>query len=153
MISLIIAALIMCVLPMFLLFFFGTNAGVMFLAACAGLVLLGSLDPTVVTTAGAVVPGEGEAYIRLGVVILSIIFAAMIFRHTVKGSTLYMHALVVIFMAGTLWILLPGVTGVSWLMDSTEQSIWSTLHDFRSLIIGAGFASSLFAVITKTKKH
>ena len=58
-----------CILfPLLLLFVFKANAGILFLAACAGLVLLQTLDPTVVTTAGAVIPGDGESVIRLLVV-------------------------------------------------------------------------------------
>ena len=76
MIDIIASSLLLLGLPLFLLFFFKANAGVLFFAACAGIVLLESLDPTVVTTASAVLPGEGEAYIRLAVVMLSVIFSA-----------------------------------------------------------------------------
>jgi hypothetical protein len=67
-------------IPLAMLFFFKANAGVMFFATCSGLVLLGNLDPVVVTTAGAVVPGEGEAYIRLAVVVLSMIDEQLVVR-------------------------------------------------------------------------
>jgi len=150
---LLLTTLVLLVLPLFLLFFFGTNAGVMFLAACAGIVLLSSLDPAVVTTAGAVVPGEGEAYIRLSVVMLAIVLGAMMFRHTVKGPVLLAHVFVILFLAGTLWTLLPNVTGVSWLVESTNQSVWDTLSDFTSLIVSAGFVSGLVAVLARSKKH
>ncbi len=151
--TLVITGLLLLLLPLGLLFVFSTNAGVMFLAACAGLVLLGSLDPTVVTTAGSVVPGEGEAYIRLSVVMLSILLAAMMFKGSVKGSTLFLHVGVIVFLAGTLWVLLPNATGVSWLLDSSKEPIWNDLNEFKSLIIAAGFSFSLLAVLTRTKGH
>ncbi len=151
--TLVIAGLLFLGLPLALLFLFRTNAGVMFLAATAGLVLLGSLDPTVITTASAVVPGEGEAYVRLSIVILSILLAAMMFKGSVKGSTLFLHAGIIVFLAGTLWVLLPGATGVSWLIESTKESVWQNFYDFRSLIIAAGFSTSLLAVLTRTKGH
>lgn len=151
--TLVITGLLLLILPLVLLFIFRTNAGVMFLAACAGLVLLGSLDPTVVITAGAVVPGEGEAYIRLSIVMLSVLLAAMMFKGSVKGSTLFLHAGVIVFLAGTLWVLLPSATGLSWLVDSAEETVWQRLYDFRSIIIAAGFSSSLLAVLTRTKGH
>ncbi len=153
MVSLVITAVVLFVLPLVLLYFFSSNAGIMYLAACAGLVLLSSLDPAVVTTAGAVVPGEGVAYVRLSVVLLSMALAALMFRGTVHGSLLYLHFFIIVFMAGTLWALLPGVTGVSWLVDSTAEPQWQTVDDFKSLIIGAGFASSLLAIVTRSKKH
>jgi hypothetical protein len=91
-----LAALVL--LPLGLLFLLKTNAGIMFLAACAGLVLLESLDPTVVMTAGSFLPGEGEAYIRLIVIFLSIGFAALMFRNSVAKAQLAIHALLLIFL-------------------------------------------------------
>lgn len=139
-------------LPLFMLFFFKSNMGIMFLAACAGLVLLNSLDPVVVTTAGAVVPGEGEAYIRLAVVILSIVFAGLVFRGTTKGSALALNALISVFIATMLWVTLPASTGVTWLISSIDNPGWKTINDFRTLIVTAGFALSLLAVLFGHKK-
>jgi hypothetical protein len=153
MVTLVITGLVLLIFPMFLLFFFKTNAGMMFLSACAGLVLLGSLDPAVVTTAGAVVPGEGEAYVRLTVVILSILFASLMFRHTVKGSSLILHAFIITLLAITLWIILPGATGVSWLLENRKESLWQDINDFRSLIIATGFSLSMLSVLTHSRRH
>ncbi len=151
--TLVISVLLLLILPLALLLLFKTNAGVMFLSACAGLVLLGSLDPTVVTAAGAIVPGVGEAYVRLSIVILSIVFAAMMFQGTTHGSKMFFNVVIVIFLAGTLWLILPGVTGVSWLIDSTKESTWKSFNDFKSLIIASGFALSLLAVLVRGGKH
>jgi len=149
--AIVVSGIILFLLPLLLLVLYKTNAGVMFLAACAGLVLLGSLDPTVVTTAGAVVPGEGEAYVRLSIVMLSMVLAAMMFKNSVQGSAMFLHIGVVIFLAGTLWVLLPSATGVTWLLDSTKEPIWQDIKDFESIVIAGGFSLSLFAVMSRRK--
>lgn len=146
---LIISGALLLGLPLFLLLFFKANAGVMFLATCAGLVLLGTLDPVVVSTAGSIVPGEGEAYIRLAVVMLSIIFSAMVFRNTVKHGYLIVHVTLAVITACMLWLLLPSQTGVSWLLDNTKETLWQNINDYRTLIVTAGFALSLLATLTK----
>jgi len=150
--SLIITAVVLFAVPMFLLMFFKTNAGMMFLSACAGIVLLESLDAAVVTTAGAIVPGEGEAYVRLAVVVLSILFAALMFRNTVHGSSLVLHGFITVLLGVTLWIILPSSTGVSWLLESHDQSLWQDINDFRTLIVAAGFSLSLLSVLTRSKR-
>ena len=138
--------------PLFMLFFFKSNGGIMFLAACAGLVLLNSLDPVVVTAAGAVVPGEGEAYVRFAVVLLSIIFSGLVFRGTTKGSALVLNTFVIIFMALMLWVTLPSATGATWLINGTESNYWKIINDFKTLVIAAGFGLSLIAVLFGHKK-
>ena len=150
--SLLIAAFILTALTLFLIIFFKTNAGVMFLAACTGFVLLGSIDPTVITAAGAVVPSEGEAYIRLTVVLLSMIFAALLFKNTVKGMHLVFHIGIGLVLSLVLVLMLPETTGVSWLLDYVTDPVWSDVNEFRSLIIAAGFGMSLIAIMTTTKK-
>lgn len=139
-------------LPLFMLFFFKSNGGIMFLAACAGLVLLNSLDPVVVTTAGAIVPGEGEAYVRLAVVMLSIVFSGLVFRGTTKGTALLLNTFIIIILGVMLWLTLPSVTGVSWLVSSIDSEYWKTVFDFQTLIIALGFALGLLAVLFGHKK-
>lgn len=139
-------------LPLFMLYFFKSNGGIMFLAACAGLVLLNSLDPVVVTAAGAVVPGEGEAYVRLAVVLLSIVFSGLVFRGTTKGSALVLNTVVVVLTAVMLWVTLPSATGVSWLIDGIDNEYWKVINDFRTLVVATGFALGLLAVLFGHKK-
>jgi len=133
-----------------------TNAGVMFLAACSGVVLLGSIDPVVISTAGAVVPSEGEAYVRLSVVALSVVFAALVFKKSVHGLAIGLHMLIASVMSVVLLLLLPERTGVSWLLSASDDSLWLNLSNYLSLIVATGFASSLFAIYSvrhgKTKK-
>ncbi len=146
--TLVISAALLVGFPIALLLIFQANSGVMFFAACAGIVLLESLDPTVVTTAGAVIPKYGESYIRLVVPLLSIVFAAMMFRGSSgKRGQLFLHILIGLLIGLMLWLLLPGATGVSWLVDNINNDIWQTIDDFRTLIIAAGFGLSLLAVL------
>lgn len=153
MIDIIISCFLLLGLPLFLLFFFKANAGILFFAACAGIVLLDSLDPTVVTTASAVIPGEGEAYIRVAVVLLSIVFAAMIFRHSMKSSQLPLSIFVVLMTAAMLWLILPDATGFSWFKESANQQIWLDLYEFKTLVVATGFSLSLIAVLAKSNGH
>lgn len=139
-------------LPLLMLFVFKANVGIMFLSACAGLVLLSSLDPVVVTTAGAVVPGEGEAYIRLAVVMLSIVFAGLIFRGTTSGSAIALNSFVAVILAIMLWLTLPEVTGVSWLIKSVGNDYWKDINNYRTLVVALGFSLSLLAVLFGHKK-
>lgn len=153
--AVLLTALLVFGIPLLLLFLFKSNAAIMFLAACAGIVLLGSLDPTIVATAGSVVPGEGEAYIRLSVVTLSLIFAALMSKNHVKKVTGFiLHGLLVILTALMLWSSLPSLSGVSWLVDSTDMSSWQTLDDFKTLVIALGFSMSLIVLLKgRTVKH
>lgn len=150
--ELLFPAILFLGLPLFMLYFFKSNGGVLFLAACAGIVLLSSLDPVVVTAAGAIVPGEGEAYVRLAVVLLSIVFSGLVFRGTTKGTALVLNTFIVVLTALMLWVTLPESTGVSWLVDSIDSSYWKTLSDFSTLIIASGFALSLIAILFGHKK-
>lgn len=146
-------------LPLFLVIMLKANAAIIFFTACAGIVLLSSLDPSVVTTAGAVIPGEGEGYIRLSVVVLSFVVGAILSRGSVrKASSYLLHGLLVLFTALTLWALLPMLTGVSWLHTSTEQATWQTVDDFKTMIIALGFSLSLVVLLRQSgirhsKKH
>jgi hypothetical protein len=150
--DILIPAILFLGIPLLMLFLFQSNSGIMFLAACAGLVLLGSLDPVVVTTAGAIVPGEGEAYVRLAVVMLSIVFAGLVFRGTTKGSSFVLNTFLAVILAVMLWLTVPEVTGVSWLTESVSNNYWNSVNDFRTLVIALGFALSLIVVLIGHKK-
>ena len=151
--ELILTAVALLGVPLITLFFFRSNGGILFLAACAGIVLLNSLDPVVVTTAGSIVPGEGEAYIRLIVVMLSIVFSGLVFRRTIKGSSLFLSGLIVVLTSLMLWATLPGATGVSWLIDSIDTEIWARISDFSTLIIATGLSLSLVSLLIGQKKE
>jgi hypothetical protein len=140
------------ILPLLMLFMFKSNVGILFLASCAGIVLLNSLDPVVVIAAGAVVPGEGEAYVRLAVVLLSVVFAGLVFRGTTTGSAIALNVFIAVLLAIMLWLTLPELIGLSWLTGSVSNKYWQDINDFRTLIIALGFALSLLAVLFGHKK-
>lgn len=140
-------------LPLFLLYFYKAHAGVMFFAACAGIVLLTSLDVTFVAAAGAIVPGEGEALVRLAVVMAIVVIAALVYRHTVGGMMLFLHGLIMIVLGLTLWLYLPTLSGVSWLGETTATSGWELARDFQSPIVATGLMLSLVTVRSIVPKH
>lgn len=145
-----IPSMAIILVPLVLLFLFNSNAGVMFFAACAGLVLLGSLDTAVVATAGAVVPGEGEAYVRLSVVLVSIILSSLMFKNKIHGSSLVPHGVIAFLVGVMLWLLLPSVTGVSWLVDSIDNKYWQDVNNFSTLIIAIAFSLSILIVMSRS---
>jgi hypothetical protein len=128
-------------LPLLMLFVFNSSVGIMFFAACAGIVLLNSLDPVVVTAAGAVIPGDGEAFVRLAVVLLSIVFAGLVFRGTTNGSAVVLNAFIAVILAIMLWLTLPAATGVSFLVDGLDNTYWQDINNFRTLIIALRFCT------------
>ncbi len=134
-------------LPLLMLLAFKSNVGIMFLAALSGLVLLSNLDDIVVNTAGAIFPGEGAALVRLTVVLLSMVFAGLVFRETTVGPAVILNGLIAVILAVTLWLTLPAATGVSWLVRNSQQQYWLDAYDYRALIIASGFALSLVAVL------
>lgn len=148
MMPLVFTGLLLLGLPLALFIVFKSNAAVMFFAACAGVVLLTTLDPTVVATAASVVPGEGEAYIRLAVVVASVAFAALLLRGSVHKPAEYMlHGLLVIVLAATLWAIMPELTNISWLEESTRQSTWEYVDDFKALVVAVGLSLSLLLLL------
>ncbi len=147
-----IAALLFLGIPLSMLVFMKANAGIMFLAGCAGIVLLATLDNTFVATAGAVVPGEGEATIRLTVVLFTIILAGLSFRGSVRGIRFISNGLVVVLLAAMLWLQLPPVVGASWLVDTMQERAWEITQDFQTVIIASGLGLSLLVVMTKDHK-
>jgi hypothetical protein len=130
---------------------FKTNASIMFLAGCAGLVLLSSLDPVVVSTAGSVLPSEGEGYVRLAVVLLSVVFAGALNKQSVHGVKLVPHVLVGLLLSVLLLLVLPETTGLSWLQTLASQSLWQDIKEFQALVVAIGFSLSL--ILLKQKAH
>lgn len=134
------------------IYYFRTNAGMIFFAACASLLILSSVDPVVLSTAGSLLPTEGEGYVRLAVVALPIALAAMLFRHTVKGGALALHVAIGLLLAVVLALQLPGVVGLSWLLDTIDNDYRKLINDFSMLILALSFSLSLVAVMLSTKK-
>lgn len=147
-----IAALLFLGIPLSMLIFLKANAGIMFLAGCAAIVLLATLDNTFVAIAGAVVPGEGEATIRLAVVLFAIVLAGLSFRGSVRGLRFISNGLVVLLLAAMLWLQLPPVVGASWLVDTMQERVWEVTQAFQTVIIASGMGLSLLVVMTKDHK-
>ena len=151
--ELLIPAIVLTVFPLFLLLFFRTNAGVVFLSACGGLVLLSTLDPNVVSAAGAILPSEGEAYVRFLVVALSMSFSAMMFKGATKHSHLPLHIIISLVLSVTLLMILPSSTGLSWLMNVSKSSLWQNAQDYKTLIVALGMSLSFLAILLGQRKH
>lgn len=147
-----IAALLFLGIPLSLLLFAKANAGIMFLAGCAGIVLLSGLDTEFISTAGTVVPGEGEATVRLLVVMFSVAIAGLSYRGSVKGLRFVSNTAVVFLLAAMLWVQLPPVVGASWLVDTMQEKAWRTTKDYQTPIIASGLGLSLLVVMTKEHK-
>lgn len=124
----------------------------MFLAGCAGVVLLSTLDVAFVATASAVLPTrDGEAIVRLGVVMLAIAFSGIVSKSSVKGVKMVISLILVILLALMLWQQLPSVVGASWLIEATKDPMWRTVNSYQTLIVASGLMLSLFMIIPKQK--
>lgn len=139
--------------PTLLLWAFKSHAGVIFFAACAGLVTVGTLDVAVVAAAGAVVPFEGEAYVRLMVVLMTIGLGALLSKNSVQKNGYVVHAILSLLVGCMLWILLPSATGVSWLVSGVDNDYWLVADSFKTLVIAGSFSLSLILIPTKKQKH
>ncbi len=127
----------------------------MFLAGCAGVVLLGTLDDAFVVTASAVLPiKDSEAVVRLSVVMLAIAFSGIVFKSSIKGFKQVVNWILVILLALMLWQQLPSVVGADWLVAATKDSWWGVINDYQTLIVATGLLLSLFMIMPKEKeKH
>ena len=134
------------------IWYFRTNAGIVFFATSASLLLLSTVDPVVLTTAGSLLPSEGEGYVRLAVVALPIALAVMMFRHTVSGSVVAVHVFVGLLIALTLALQLPSATGLSWLLDTIDDDYRKLANNFSMLVIALTFSLSLVVVMLSSKK-
>jgi len=141
-------SMLVILIPMVLVVLLKTNAGLLFFASTAGLVLLSTLDSTVLATAGSVLPGVGEAYVRLAVVVATLALTAVFFAEKVHGSTaLALHSVIAVLIGFMLWMLLPEATGVSWLVDGVDNQYWQDMNRFSTLIIAATFGLSVMTVL------
>lgn len=151
--ELVLVAGLFFILPLSLVIGLRANAGIMFFAACTGIVLLNSLDVTFVAAAGSVVPGDGESIVRLLVVLGAVFISALAFRHTVKGGALLFHIVLAGLLGATLWLELPALTGASWLLTTISERSWEILDAFQSPIIATGLALSLVLLLSKDHKY
>lgn len=149
----VIVAAIVVLTPVLLAQFMRANAGAMFLSACGGIVLLSTLDPVLVTTAGAIIPAEGEAIVRVLVVVATIVIASVLFRDTVVGMRSALNVVTGLLLGFLLLTQLPALTGLGVLIDIVNESWWRQIDDYSSLIVVAGLLVSLSMVLLKKHSH
>jgi len=141
-------SMLVILIPMVLVVLLKTNAGLLFFASTAGLVLLSTLDSAVLATAGSVLPGIGEAYVRLAVVIAALALTAVFFAEKVHGSAaLALHSVIAVLIGFMLWMILPEATGVSWLVDGVDNQYWQDMNRFSTLIIAITFGLSVLTIL------
>lgn len=150
--SIIIAAIVVFS-PALLAQFMRANAGAMFLASCGGIVLLSTLDPVLVTTAGAVFPTEGEAIVRVLVIVATIIIATLLFKNSVHGYRAIVNNLVALLLGVLLLLQLPALTGFSPFISLISEQWWQEVQLYESAIVVAGLGLSLTAVLVKKNQH
>jgi hypothetical protein len=146
-------SMVLIAFPVFLLYAFRAHAGVLFFAACAGLVTVGTLDVAVVAAAGSAVPREGEAYVRLTVIMFTMIFGALWSNHYSGKSGKFLHLVIALLVGVMLWLLAPPSSGVSWLVDGVTNRSWEIVNSFRTLIIAVAFSLSLLTIPKKKPAH
>lgn len=147
----IIVASVTVLIPIAVAVVMRANAGAMFLAGCGGIVLLSTLDPVLVTTAGALFPSQGEAMVRIMVVLASIVIAAILFKDSIFGTKMVANVLIA-FLLGLLLVLqLPALTGLTQLVNLIRLDWWRDLELYESAVVVAGLGVSLVMVLVK--KH
>ncbi len=144
----IVSLLISAAVPVVSLAVFRANAAVSFFAACTGIVLLSGLDPAVVSTSAVFLPGEGEAYVRIAVMMLTMLLAALLYRHTVHDALRWvLHGTITLCTVAMLWVVLPSKTGVGALLNVIDEPLWITVSNYETLIVAVGFSISVLIVL------
>lgn len=146
----IIVASVVVLSPVILSQVMRANAGAMFLSACGGIVLLSTLDPVLVTTAGAVFPTEGESIVRLLVIVATIVIAALLFKNSIDGwhKTL-LNSSIALLLGLLLLLQLPILTGMGALLSLLRESWWQDIALYDSAIVVVGLGLGLTSVIVK----
>lgn len=115
-----------------------------FFASCAGVVLLKTLEPnSFATTAGSIIPFEGENIFRLLVVVLPVLFAAVVFRGVVHGLSTIFHVLLGLLSAVSLWLILPLSISLSWFRQLQKIEIWKDATEFTTLVVAISLIAGL----------
>ncbi len=150
-----LSGLLIIGLPIALLVVFRSSATTMFFAMCVGLVVLRGVDDSLIVAAASVLPiGEAEAYVRLLLLIVFLVIGSLLSKGSVrKSSGLLLHGFVLMFGSLMLWSVLPALTELSWLVDSTDQYAWDIASSFQTIIVTVGFIASLLLTRPKHKAH
>jgi hypothetical protein len=131
-----------------------SNAAVVFLAACAGVVLQDFLGPDAHMILEAALPRSGPLYgqiLDFGLVLLPLLVTLIMLRKKSKGFKLVL-GLVPIVCTGLLMavVVIDFVSPIS-RGRITDTIIWKNISEFRGPIVGLGVVSSL-ALLKPSKK-
>ncbi len=141
-------------LPLLLALLQRANAGAMFLATCSAMVLLGTLDPSLVGSAGSAFPSEGEAIVRTLVIVVALLYATIMFRRSVHGLKMFLNIVCSILLGAMLASELPRLTGLSLFIPFVGETWWQQLNSYNSIIVLSGLALSLYLIYHRpTKKE
>ena len=143
-------------LPLLLTFVLRVNAGVIFLALCAGSVISQFVSNDVVQIVNSILPRSGDttgSVIQLLLLLLPAGLTILFMRRSITGAKTLINILPA---AGS--GLLTALLAVPLLSAGTRYNImasqaWSVLQQFQSLIIGAGAFVSLLVLWSSKPKH
>jgi hypothetical protein len=144
-------------LPLLLSFAFRVNAGVIFLALCAGSVLSQFVADDTNQLASSFFARTNQnivtSAVQITLLLLPAVLTMLFMRNSMKGTKILMN-LIPAAAAGLLTALLvvpllpPGTR-----YAVTGSEVWSTLQNFQSVIIGAGVFVSLLMLWSSKPKH
>lgn len=150
-IALLVALIALFLVPVVV---FKANSAILFLSACAGLVILNSLEPSIVTTAGSIIPFEGESVFRLLVILLPVVFASLVFHGTIKATAMMLHILLSMVSGFCLWVILPKLVSINFVSELTNYEPWQDAVEFTALGLSVALLLSLTILsITKNARH
>ncbi len=141
----IIGLIIVFGLPLSLALFVRANAGAMFLASSAGIVLLGTLNTNQVDK--MLLNGDNRSFLPAVVLMGLILYSALIFRKTIRGWRSIFNLAVAFLLSLMLMLQLPLLTGFTALFRFQNYFWWqrAALYDF--LIIAIGLIFSLLLLL------
>jgi hypothetical protein len=143
-------------LPLILAFVLRVNAGILFLALCAGSVLSEFVASDAIQIVNSIFPKSGDitaSVVQLVLILLPAALTILFMRRSMTGTKTFINILPAA-AAGLLTALLvvpvlPG--GVR--HNITSSQTWTIMQQFQSLIIGAGAFVSLLVLWSTKPKH
>ena len=65
---------------------------------------------------------------------------------------MFYHAAIAFFIGVILWLLLPALTGVDWLIDGVNNRYWQDINQYTTLIVAVTFGASALVLIPSGSK-
>jgi len=144
-------------LPIILLFLFRSNAAIVFLALCAGSILLKYVGNDASLLFNSFFSHSSSVVDQVtDIVLLTLpaILTAVFLRHSVSGAKAFLNLLPAVATGGLLALSLVPLLSPITSSNVMATQAWSYLQQFQSLIVGAGaFTSLLLLWATSRKKH